>query len=340
MSARTIAPTLAATITHLARDARSAVPRGIVRHTLIRAREFVSVAHRVATASARDARASLHDALHRAMHALGYARTVTTGEPQQPARPCAPAAGTAAVPFEAKPVKPEATTDSIATPSDHPSTTASPSRAVDDGHPPPMTTDPSAALLASPPTTPPQGGASNMSELIEAIRAAVAQGATADQKAIGAQACRTILTALDVEPGKPIVLPGAPKPHPLSGITVDQALDLVIARLTMIANTRDAGTAPPATPQPERQGPQISPQPELRGPQIPLLPPSSVQGSRAPPGAVRANREPPPVPPHGSAHLRRNHSPRCERQRLDTATACSAAARPNSETACRRGNNE
>ena len=116
-----------------------------------------------------------------------------------------------------------------------------------------------------------------MSELIEAIRAAAAQGATAEQKSIGAQACRTILAALGAEPGKPIVLPGAPKPHSLSGITVDQALDLVIARLTMVANARDAATAPTATTPPaastppERQGPQIPPQPERRGPQIPLV---------------------------------------------------------------------
>ena len=107
-----------------------------------------------------------------------------------------------------------------------------------------------------------------MSELIEAIRVAIAQGATADQKAIGAQACRTILTALDGEPGKPIVLPGAPKPHPLSGITIDQALELGIARLTMIANTRDTATAPKATtPQSQSQGSQLPPQPPLVGPQ-------------------------------------------------------------------------
>jgi hypothetical protein len=38
-----------------------------------------------------------------------------------------------------------------------------------------------------------------VSELIAATRAALAQGATAEQKVIGAQACRTILTALDVD---------------------------------------------------------------------------------------------------------------------------------------------
>jgi hypothetical protein len=83
-----------------------------------------------------------------------------------------------------------------------------------------------------------------MSELIEAIRAAVAQGASVDQKAIGAQARSAPNQA------SRSCCPVRPKPHPLSGITVDQALDLVIARLTMIANARDAATAPPATPSP------------------------------------------------------------------------------------------
>jgi len=113
-----------------------------------------------------------------------------------------------------------------------------------------------------------------MSELIDAIRAAITQGATAEQKAIGAQACRAILTALDAEPGKPLVLPGAPKPHPLPDITIDQALELAIARLTMIANTRDTATAPKATtPPPQCQGSQLPPPPQRRGPQILLVGP-------------------------------------------------------------------
>jgi hypothetical protein len=169
---------------------------------------------------------------------------------------------------QATELKPQATCDRA--PPGHAPTATAPSRVADDGARPPTTTDPSAAPLAPPPTTPTRG-ASNMSELIEAIRAAVAPGATAEQKAIGAQACRTILTAIGAEPGKPIVLPGAPKAHPLSGITVDQALDLVIARLTMIANSQDTATAPKTTAQPERRGPQATPQPQRRGPQIPLV---------------------------------------------------------------------
>lgn len=107
-----------------------------------------------------------------------------------------------------------------------------------------------------------------MNELIETIRIAVTDGATADQKATGAQACRTILAALGSEPGKPIVLPGAPKPHPLSALSFEQALDLLIARLRMIADTREQ-----AEKQPAPRGP--------RGPQIPLVP-SPARPAQAP----------------------------------------------------------
>jgi hypothetical protein len=107
-----------------------------------------------------------------------------------------------------------------------------------------------------------------MNELIETIRIAVTDGATADQKATGAQACRTILAALGSEPGKPIVLPEAPKPHPLSALSFDQALDLVIARLRNIADTRE---------QAEKQPAQVVP----RGPQIRLVP-SPARPAQAP----------------------------------------------------------
>src|SRR5262245_20498194 len=90
-------------------------------------------------------------------------------------------------------------------------------------------------------------GGTHVEELIASIRTAIAEGATPEQKAAGAQACRTILTALGAEPGKPIALPGAPTPHPLSTLNLDQALDLVIARLAAVAETREAA----ANKQPE-----------------------------------------------------------------------------------------
>jgi len=86
-----------------------------------------------------------------------------------------------------------------------------------------------------------------MDQLIEAIRGATTSDATPDQKAAGVQACRAIIAALDTEPGKPMVLPGTPPQPPLAGISIDQVLELLVARLTMIVNTRDAVPAP-ATP--------------------------------------------------------------------------------------------
>jgi hypothetical protein len=71
-----------------------------------------------------------------------------------------------------------------------------------------------------------------MDELIEAIRAAVAQSATGEQKTRGARACRTILTALDAEAGKPLAMPDAPRPHPITQLDPGQALDLLIAKLS------------------------------------------------------------------------------------------------------------
>ena len=108
-----------------------------------------------------------------------------------------------------------------------------------------------------------------MIELIEAIRAAVVESATPEQKALGAQACRTILTALGAEPGKPITLPGAPPPHPLAGITADQALDLLIARLSSVAEAQaqEAAAAKATTSSRSQAAPQIafvSPSPALK----------------------------------------------------------------------------
>ncbi len=83
-----------------------------------------------------------------------------------------------------------------------------------------------------------------MDEMIDAIRGAVADGATAEQKVAGARACRNILTALEAEVGKPIALPGAPAPSPLAGISPDQALDLLIAKLSTMAAERQASPEP------------------------------------------------------------------------------------------------
>jgi hypothetical protein len=110
-----------------------------------------------------------------------------------------------------------------------------------------------------------------MNELIDHIRAAIAQGATPEQKAIGAQACRTILAALDAQPGKPIVLPGATPAQSTSRLTFDQALDLVIARLRTVADEHDKQIET-ATAVPSRNLPA--------GMRIPLMQPATPSISR------------------------------------------------------------
>lgn len=84
-----------------------------------------------------------------------------------------------------------------------------------------------------------------MDALIDIIRAAVASGASTEQKAAGVQACRTIATALDTEPGKTFVLAGAPQANPLSQLSIDQVLELAIAKLSSVATERDAAPTPP-----------------------------------------------------------------------------------------------
>ena len=89
-----------------------------------------------------------------------------------------------------------------------------------------------------------------MNELIEAIRLAVADGASDDARAAGVSACRTILAALDARAGEPLAAPGAP---PIAaavaafrGMSPDQLLDLAIARLKAALPSSET---PPQGPQ-------------------------------------------------------------------------------------------
>lgn len=111
-----------------------------------------------------------------------------------------------------------------------------------------------------------------MDDAITAIRTAVADGATAEQKAHGAAACRAILAALGAEPGKPIAMAGAPVPHPLAGIDPGQALDLLIAKLTA-ALPKDEDKARQATP---------TAPPDPRGLRIAFVAPPPRQAARGP----------------------------------------------------------
>jgi hypothetical protein len=88
-----------------------------------------------------------------------------------------------------------------------------------------------------------------MQELIEVIRAAIATEATTEQKAAGVQACRTIDAALATEPGKPLTIVSAVSATPVQAmprVSIDQVLDLVIARLSVIAKEREPIEALPA----------------------------------------------------------------------------------------------
>jgi len=81
-----------------------------------------------------------------------------------------------------------------------------------------------------------------MDNLIEAIRTAVTAEASDDARAAGAQACRTILLALEAKAGEPLASavavaattstpPLAAMVGALRGVPPEQLLDLAIARL-------------------------------------------------------------------------------------------------------------
>ncbi len=92
-----------------------------------------------------------------------------------------------------------------------------------------------------------------MNELVEAIRVALASEATPEVRIAGANACRTILAALEAKPGEPL---GAAVPAPITpapalaaairGMPVEHLLDLAIARVRA-ALPADA-TIPPVQP--------------------------------------------------------------------------------------------
>lgn len=108
-----------------------------------------------------------------------------------------------------------------------------------------------------------------MEPLIEAIRAAVTVGATSDQKRQGAEACRTILTALDAEPGKPLATSTTGVAHALAGMDPGTALDLLIAKLTAaLPKDGGAGVAAPRSTTTDRglRIAFVTPPPRPRGP--------------------------------------------------------------------------
>lgn len=135
-----------------------------------------------------------------------------------------------------------------------------------------------------------------MQDLITCINAAVAAGATTEQKAAGVTACRTILAALDTAPGMTFAMPGVASTPPGPRISVDQVLDLMIARLTTIASEQDRRTqqaqqalpalSPPpiATPTP----PQAIAAVAARGLRVPTAARVSIAAPRKPAQAKAA----------------------------------------------------
>ena len=101
-----------------------------------------------------------------------------------------------------------------------------------------------------------------MENILESIRAAVAQGAAPEAKAAGIAACRAILAALEATPEQPMIPPPAVSPiaamvGALRGVPPDQLLDVAIARLR--------AALPPGTevPAPTPLKMQIVPLPNL-----------------------------------------------------------------------------
>ena len=87
-----------------------------------------------------------------------------------------------------------------------------------------------------------------MNELVDTIRAAIDAAASAEVRAAGAAACRTLLATL--EPPQTLVSPDAlaQLASVLRGMNVDQLLDVAIAKL----RTLEAGRAPVAPAAPAR----------------------------------------------------------------------------------------
>jgi hypothetical protein len=78
-----------------------------------------------------------------------------------------------------------------------------------------------------------------MTDLLDCIRIALAEGATPEQKQAGAAACCAAYAALSPPPGVPISVPHAPR----TGVDVDQMLDVAIAKLrTMLPADADVTT--------------------------------------------------------------------------------------------------
>ena len=83
-----------------------------------------------------------------------------------------------------------------------------------------------------------------MTELIETIQLAVADDATSEAKQAGANACRTLLAALEPSPTTALAAPTPARTSPLAGMDATHVLDLAIAKLRAMANDAEAPSRP------------------------------------------------------------------------------------------------
>jgi hypothetical protein len=87
--------------------------------------------------------------------------------------------------------------------------------------------------------------------LIASVRAAVAPGASAHARAIGTTACRSILMALEAQPGQPLTTAATPPASPLAAVLNQLAAmprEQIIEFLQELAASSSAAARPLAAP--------------------------------------------------------------------------------------------
>lgn len=97
---------------------------------------------------------------------------------------------------------------------------------------------------------------------LETLRAAIADGATDDQRRAGAAALDALLSQLAAPP--PTATPAPP------ALDVDQMLDVAIARLGAIVDAKASRRAPAMPPPVEPKPPLSLPAPRFEIPFVPL----------------------------------------------------------------------
>jgi hypothetical protein len=91
-----------------------------------------------------------------------------------------------------------------------------------------------------------------VSDVVDAIRASIAPGASAEERAAGAAACRALAAKLDPAgaPQPPIIAPELVQQlvGVLRTMDIDQVLDIAIAKLGTVGSKQGAPALPAARP--------------------------------------------------------------------------------------------